>query len=243
MSTATRLPFGATPGGSEVDRWRLDNGHGVTADILTYGATLHGLAVDGAPLLLALPDIAAYAGRHPYLGAVVGRYANRIAHGRFELDGEAYAVAANEGDTTLHGGPDGFDRRIWTAEPLTGAAVRLTLTSPDGDQGFPGTLTASVTYTLDERGVLALDYEARTDRPTVVNLTNHAYFNLAGADAGANANSDVEAGTVLGHELSVDADAYLPIDEAAIPVGPPAPVAGTPFDLRTPQRLGKALTA
>ncbi|NUT18753.1 MAG: galactose mutarotase [Hamadaea sp.] len=231
MSTATRHPFGTTPEGTEVGRWRLDNGHGVTADILTFGATLHGFAVDGAPLVLALQDIDAYAGRHPYLGAVVGRYANRIARGRFELDGQAYAVAANEGDTTLHGGPDGFDRRIWTDEALDGAVVRLTLTSPDGDQGFPGTLTASVTYSLDEHGVLALDYEARTDRPTVVNLTNHAYFNLAGSDS------------VLGHELVVDSEAYLAIDEAAIPFGPSTPVAGTPFDLRVPQLIGDALKA
>jgi len=241
VSTATRHPFGtipsgsasggSAPGGFDVDRWRLDNGRGVTADILTYGATLQGFAIDGAPLLLALPDIAAYAGSHPYLGAVVGRYANRIAHGRFELDGVSHTLAANEGDTTLHGGPDGFDRRIWTATPLDGAAVRLTLTSPDGDQGFPGTLTATVTYTLDENGVLALDYEAQTDRPTVVNLTNHAYFNLAGT------------GTILDHELQVDGDAYLPIDEAAIPFGPAAVVAGTPFDLRTPHTIGDALKA
>ncbi|NUT07854.1 MAG: galactose mutarotase [Hamadaea sp.] len=231
MSTATRHHFGVTPGGSEVGRWRLDNGRGVTADILTYGATLHGFAIDGAPLVLALPDLAAYAGRHPYLGAVVGRYANRIAHGRFELDGAAYALAANEGDTTLHGGPDGFDRRIWSDEALDGATVRLTVISPDGDQGFPGTLTASVTYSLDEHGVLSLDYVARTDLPTVVNLTNHAYFNLAGSDS------------IFGHELWVDADAYLPIDEAAIPFGPSVPVAGTPFDLRVPRRIGDALKA
>jgi aldose 1-epimerase len=236
VSTATRHPFGtipsgSVPGGSEVDRWRLDNGHGVTADILTYGATLHGFTVDGTPLVLALPDIAAYAGRHPYLGAIVGRYANRIAHGRFDLDGVSHTLAANEGGTTLHGGPDGFNRRVWTAAQLDDAAVRLTLTSPDGDQGFPGTLTVAVTYTLGEDGLLAIDYEARTDRPTVVNLTNHAYFNLGGA------------GSILDHELQVDGDAYLPIDEAAIPLGPAAVVAGTPFDLRAPQRIGDALKA
>ncbi|GIH18833.1 aldose epimerase family protein [Rugosimonospora africana] len=230
-----RLPFGTTSSGEPIERWRLDNGRGVTADVLSYGAILHAFAVpdsSGQPgsIVLAPPDAESYLGATAYYGAVAGRFANRIADGRFTLDGQEYTLPVNDRGHTLHGGTDGFDSRIWRVEPVADqpdrAAVRLSLTSPDGDMGFPGTLTVSVTYTLDADGTLALDYHAVTDRPTVLNLTNHAYFNLAGSE------------NVLDHVLTVDADHYLPADATAIPHGPAKPVAGTPFDFTSAHPLG-----
>jgi aldose 1-epimerase len=229
------LPFGTTPAGDPIERWRLDNGRGVAAEVLTYGAILHAFEVpdgSGRPdsIVLSLPDGESYLGADAYYGAVVGRYANRIAGGRFTLDGREYPLPVNDRGHTLHGGPDGFDRRMWHAEPVTDASgaagVRLSLTSPDGDMGFPGTLSVTVTYTLDAAGTLALDYHAVTDRPTVLNLTNHAYVNLAGSE------------DVLDHVLLVDADHFLPADASAIPHGPAKPVAGTPFDFTTAHPLG-----
>jgi aldose 1-epimerase len=229
------LPFGTTPNGEPIERWRLDNGRGVTADVLSYGAVLHAFAVpdasgDPGSIVLSAPDAESYRSSTAYYGAVVGRYANRIAHGRFSLDGQEHRLPVNDRGHTLHGGPDGFGSRLWRVEPVAGepglAAVRLSLASPDGDMGFPGALRVSVTYTLDAAGTLALDYRATTDRPTVLNLTNHAYFNLAGSES------------VLDHVLTVDADRYLPADATAIPHGPAEPVAGTPFDFTAPHPLG-----
>ncbi|NEE60721.1 galactose mutarotase, partial [Streptomyces sp. SID8455] len=173
------------------------------------------------------------AARGPYLGALVGRYANRLAHGRFPLDGVGHTVPANDRGHALHGGPDGFDRRVWRATPAPGrhAAVRLTLLSPDGDMGFPGALEVAVTYRLGADHTLILDYEARTDRPTVVNLTHHAYFDLTAGQDG-----------LAAHTLRVPGTRYLPVDAEAIPVGPPAPVDATPFDLREATVLGPRLT-
>ena len=168
-----------------------------------------------------------------YLGATVGRFANRIAGGRFTLDGRTYAVPCNEGEVALHGGPDGFDRRVFTADPVVdhpdgGRSVTLRRTSPDGENGFPGTLEVAVTYTV--RGAeLTIEHEATTDAPTVVNLTNHAYWNLAGG------------GSVEDHVVTIPAERYLPVDAHLIPTGALDPVAGTPFDLRRPTRLGAHL--
>ncbi len=179
--------------------------------------------------LVSLDD---YTGKNPFFGALIGRFANRIAHGRFTLDGTAYRVPATDRGHALHGGPDGFHTRVWQAEGEatdTAATLRLTLHSPDGDMGFPGALDVAVTYTLDRAGTLALDYTATTDRPTVVNLTNHAYFDLTGQ------------GDILGHTLQVDADSYLPVDEDGIPEGPATAVHATPFDLTAPHGIKERL--
>ncbi|MFF4793500.1 aldose epimerase family protein [Streptomyces sp. NPDC001276] len=230
-------PFGTTPDGTPVERWHLDSGCGVRAEVLTYGGILHALEVPdrngvARSVVLSLTGTEDYAGPSPYLGALVGRYANRIADGRFTLDGRAHQVPVNDRGHALHGGPDGFDRRIWTASPVLGddrAGVRLTLRSPDGDMGFPGTLDVTATYVLDARGTLALDYRAVTDRPTVVNLTNHAYFNLS------------DAGTVTDHTLLLDADRYLPLSDEGIPYGPSAATVATPFDFTRAHRIGARL--
>jgi aldose 1-epimerase len=235
-SAPTSEPFGVTPDGRPVERWRLESPAGVGAEILTYGAILHALHVPGrdgrrCSVVLSLPDPLAYASGGGYLGAVVGRYANRIAGGRFTLDGTAHELPVNDRGQTLHGGPGGFHGRLWTARPLPGGALRLSLVSQDGDMGFPGTLEVSVTYALDSYGTLSLDFEARTDRATVVNLTSHAYFNLGGAGSG----------DVLGHTLRVEADRFLPVTDVSVPAGPPLAVAGTPFDLTVARALGEGV--
>ncbi|PVC91131.1 aldose epimerase family protein [Streptomyces sp. CS131] len=236
MPTVHRKPFGRAHGQSETDLWTLDSGTGVRAEILTYGGVLHSLTVpdtagEPGPVVRSLPALDDYTDKNPYFGAIVGRYANRIAHGRFTLDGTTHHIPANDRGHALHGGPDGFHTKIWQAEADrtdSAAVLRLTLHSPDGDMGFPGALDVTATYTLDTTGTLAVDYTAATDRPTVVNLTNHAYLNLGDDD-------------ILGHTLQVEADAYLPVDAGSIPEGPPVPVTGTPFDLATPHRIGERL--
>lgn len=239
-ASPTCEPFGRTPDGRPVERWRLDSPAGVSAEILTYGAVLHALHVPDpagrrTSVVLSLADAAAYAAGQAYVGAVVGRYANRIAAGRFTLDGTAYTLPVNDRGQTLHGGPDGFHRRLWHAEPVPGGgpALRLTLHSPDGDMGFPGAVDIGLTYALDDAGTLSLDFSARADRATVVNLTNHAYIHLGGAGRG----------DVLGHVLRVDADGYLPVSAEGIPLGPAAAVTGTPFDLTAGAVLGERVAA
>jgi aldose 1-epimerase len=236
--TLTGSPYGTAPDGRPVRRWRLDSGSGVSADVLTYGGTVAGLRVPDSSghvgdIVLGLPDMGAYCAPHPYLGALIGRYANRIAGGEFTLDGHTHRVPVTDRGHALHGGPDGFHRRVWKDGPASGnsdgpAALGLRLRSADGDMGFPGTLDVEVTYSLDPSGTLAVEYRARTDRATVVNLTNHSYFNLAGAGNG----------DVLGHTLELDSDAYLPVSAEAIPLGPPVPTAGTAFDFRTAHPIG-----
>jgi aldose 1-epimerase len=237
-------PFGTTPDGWQVERWRLTSAAGVSAEILTYGGILHALYVPdpaGRPgnVVLSLPDATGYATESPYFGALVGRYANRIGEARFTLDGRVHRLPANDRGHTLHGGPDGFHRRLWQAEPLPGA-LRLTLHSPDGDMGFPGALDVTATYTLDDEGALSLDFEARGDRPTVVNLTNHAYFNLAGT--GHDDGRGATGGGILRHMLYVDADRFLPVTPEAIPWGPEQAVAGTPFDFTVPRAIGDGVS-
>ncbi|MEU9445178.1 aldose epimerase family protein [Streptomyces sp. NPDC048304] len=236
--TVTGSPYGTAPDGTAVHCWRLDSGSGVSADVLSFGGIVAGLRVpdasgDVGDIVLGLPDMAAYSGPHPYFGALVGRYANRIAGGEFTLDGQTHRVPVTDRGHALHGGPDGFHRRVWKGGPASGnrgglAALSLQLHSPDGDMGFPGALDVDVTYSLDRSGTLAVEYRARTDRATVVNLTNHSYFNLAGAGHG----------DVLGHTLQLEADAYLPVTAEAIPLGPPVPTAGTAFDFRTARPIG-----
>ncbi|MEV6029044.1 aldose epimerase family protein, partial [Streptomyces sp. NPDC052036] len=178
--------------------------------------------------------MAHYAADNPYLGALIGRYANRIHRGLFTLDGTTHQVAVGDRGHALHGGPGGFHRRVWRAEPQPredAAALRLDLHSPDGDMGFPGALDVTALYTLNRSGTLRLDFTACTDQATPVNLIHHAYFNLTGAGSG----------DVLSHFLALDADAYLPVTAQAIPLGPAAPTAGTAFDFAEPRRIGERI--
>jgi aldose 1-epimerase len=229
-------PFGTAPDGTPVERWTLTNGD-MTLRVLTYGGVIQTLEVPDADgevenVVLGFDDLAGYVSDDdPYFGSLIGRYGNRIAGGTFTLDGTTYQLPLNNGPNTLHGGPDGFDDRVWTATDVGNddvAALRLELVSPDGDQGFPGTLTTNVTYALDADSRLAVHYEATTDAPTVVNLTQHTYWNLAGEGSG----------DIYDHLLQIDASAYTPVDETLIPTGEIAPVAGTPFDFREPTAIG-----
>ncbi|WP_329485140.1 galactose mutarotase [Kitasatospora sp. NBC_01246] len=225
------------PDGRRVIRWTIGSPAGATAEVLSLGARLQALDVpdrDGrrANVVLGCDGVGDLLGEAAYLGATVGRYANRIAGGTVPVDGTTHRLRAQPGGHTLHGGPDGFATRLWDGVPVREgrrAGVRLRLRSPDGDQGFPGELRAEVTYLLDPAGQLRIGYRARADAPTVVNLTNHAYFNLAGEGSG----------TVLDHLLRVDAAGYLPVDEGLIPLGPVESVAGTPFDLREAAVIGE----
>lgn len=226
-------------GAVEAERYTLTNTAGLEADVLTYGGTLQALRAPGrdgqlADLVLGFDDLAPYLGPHPYFGSLIGRYANRIRAGQFRLDGVAYSLAVNNGPNHLHGGPGGFHQVLWQPQPLDapdGPSLTLAYLSPDGEEGYPGSLAVVVTYTLTNTNDLRIDYEARTDRATVLNLTNHAYFNLAGE------------GSVLGHELQLAASRYLPIDPTSIPLGELRPVAGTPFDFRQPAQIGARLGA
>ncbi|WCL53926.1 aldose epimerase family protein [Gimibacter soli] len=222
----TREPFGTLSDGRPASLYRLSDGGSFTVSITEYGARIVSLTTpdrDGrlADVVLGFDSIADYEADRAYIGCVAGRYANRIGGSCFTIDGTEYRLTANEGPNQLHGGPDGFDKRFWTAEMLEGAALRLTLGSPDGDNGFPGTLNASVTYRITAPGTLTVDYEATTDKATLVNLTQHSYFNLDGH----------AAGSTLGHDLMIAADRYLPVDGANLPLEPEA-VSGTDFDFR-----------
>lgn len=245
MSTRlTRSSFGATPDGRPVHRYTMEAA-GVAGPVrlalVTYGAHLVEASVpdrDGraADVTLGYDDLAGYLADQAYFGATVGRYANRIARGRFALDGKTYQLATNNGPNALHGGVVGFNRVVWEAEPFDAAdavGVAFRHASPDGDEGYPGRLEAAVTYTLRGDGALAVAYEATTDAPTVVNLTQHAYWNLAGH----------AAGSVEGHELTVAADRFTPVDATLIPTGELRPVAGTPFDFTAAHRIGERIAA
>ena len=223
----TAEPFGALPDGPPVIRYTLSRPGGLTLRVLTYGGIVQSLEVPDASgqvvnVVLGFASIDGYlAAGDAYFGGLVGRFANRLAGGRFSLDDKNYTVDVNAGGNCLHGGRTGFDKRLWHAEPFSDNELRLSLTSPDGDQGFPGRLNVEVTYRLLESGV-HIGYWATTDAPTVVNLTNHSYFNLAGEGSGS-----VEA-----HTLVVDADEFTPLGQDLIPTGEVAVVAGTPLDLR-----------
>jgi len=228
-------PWGRTELG-EIERYTLANGRGLRVRVLSYGGIIQGIEApnrDGivANVALGFDNVAGYVRSNAYFGAIIGRFANRIAHGGFTLDGVGYQLPRNEGRHSLHGGRVGFDRQVWVADPITGAdqvGLRLTLTSPDGDQGYPGELSVAVEYTLTADNGIRIDYRARTDRPTIVNLTNHSYLNLAGESAG----------TSYDHELWLNADRYTPVDDTLIPTGELAPVAGTPLDFTAPTAIG-----
>jgi aldose 1-epimerase len=227
-------PFG-TLGGRAVERHTLKSGGGLSVRVLTYGGILQSIEApdrDGrtANITLGFGTLDEYVANSPYFGALIGRFANRIANGRFSLDGNEYRLPINNGPNTLHGGNEGFDRKIWNATALGDEAVRLSLDSPNGDQGFPGALSVQVTYTLRDNA-LRLDYQATTDAPTVVNLTNHAYFNLAGEGSGS----------IEQHVLTLHAGAFTPINARLIPTGRLEPVDGTAFDFRTPSPIGARL--
>lgn len=241
----TRRPLGTLPGGETVEAITLINTRGVQVTVLTYGASIQAVLVpdrDGnlADVALGHADLAPYLDQPQFMGSTVGRVANRIAGGRFTLDGREYRIPANNGPNALHGGPQGFDKANWTViepspePPPSGAVARVILghVSPDGDQGFPGTLRVTATYELTEDDALHLEYAAVTDRPTVVNISNHAYWNLAGEGSREGA---------MDHRLTIFAEHYLPTDATAIPTGEMRPVAGTPFDFRTPVEIGERL--
>lgn len=232
--------FGSTPDGKPIDIWTLDNGRGTSADVLSLGGIVTHLRVPdrtgkSGDVLLGLSGVAPiYKADWCYLNSLVGRVANRITNGKFTLDGKSYQTSLNyHGVHTLHGGNAGYDRKIWNVEPLAGAdaAIRLTLTDPDGAEGFPGTVKVSVVYTITAQGTWRIEYEATTDQPTPINLTQHAYFNLK--DAGKS--------PVYDHVLKLNASKYTPNNEWLLPTGEIVKAAGTPFDFRAPKPIGQDL--
>ncbi|MER5845747.1 aldose epimerase family protein [Streptomyces sp. NPDC002012] len=232
-STALRTEeFGTLADGAVVHRWTLER-DGTRVRVLTYGGIVQSVEVPGrdgvrADVALALPDLAGYETYSgPYFGALVGRYANRIGGACFELDGQTHRVTRNEGRNHVHGGARGFDKRVWQAREVADG-VRLSLVSEGGEEGFPGRLAVSATYTLDEGGALRIAYRATTDAPTVLNLTNHTYWNLAGGDSGS----------ALGQVLRIAAGQITPADAESLPTGEFLPVDGTRFDFREPKPVG-----
>lgn len=238
--TPSAQPYGTTAAGAPIDRFTLRNAAGLEVDLLSFGASIAAVRApdrDGrfADITLGYDTLAEWEHGRSYHGAVVGRLANRLAAGRFSLDGKAYEIPCNDhGIHSLHGGggSGAFHAKAWSATPVD-RGVTFRLVSPDGENGFPGTLTVEVTYTLDDDHRLRLDYRAETDAPTIINLTNHAYFNLAGAGHP----------TVADHVVRLAASRYTPVGETLVPTGQIAPVDGTPLDLRTPTRLGDVLDA
>ncbi|MGI8671848.1 MAG: aldose epimerase family protein [Luteitalea sp.] len=237
----TRSPFGTLPNGQAVEAFTLTNANGMEVKAITYGGIITSLRVPDkagqlGDVVLGYDSLQGYVDKSPFFGCIVGRYGNRIGKGRFTLDGRTYTLPTNNGENHLHGGPQGFDKANWKAAPFERAdavGVVWTHTSPDGDMGYPGTLAATVTYTLTNDNTLRFDYEATTDKATPVNLTQHTYFNLAGAGSG----------DVLRHEIEIDADRYTPVDKGLIPTGVLASVEDTPFDFRTATAIGARIGA
>ncbi|HJT41824.1 MAG TPA: aldose epimerase family protein [Sphingobium sp.] len=233
---ASRAPAGKLADGTAVELITLTNAKGVSARILTYGATLQSLIAPdregkGADVLLGYDDLAGYVDHPNYFGVTVGRYANRIGGGTFTIDGKSYQLPRNDKVNSLHGGGKGFDKQLWKVVSVKSgptASVLLSHSSPDGDSGYPGQVDASVTYALDESGALTISFDAKTSKPTIVNMTNHAIFNLAGEGA---------VGGALGHMLTIPAKAYTPVDAKLIPTGELKPVEGGLFDFRTARRV------
>ena len=231
--------FGQLSTGQTVDLFTLSNSNGIVAKITNFGGILTSLQTPDNKgyvdeITLGFDSLAGYLGEHPYFGATIGRFGNRINQGQFSLDGQTYTLAKNNGLHSLHGGNIGFDKVLWAAEPFENndeAGVRLSYLSPDGEEGFPGNLSVKVSYVLTDSNELRIDYWAQTDQATPVNLTNHTYFNLASAGAG----------DVLGHILTINADNYIPVNDALIPTGQIAPVADTPMDFRTPHTIGERI--
>ena len=233
--------FGKTNDGTPVEQYVLRNSHGMQATVITYGATLQALKVADKngkfeDVVLGFDDVQGYQKGTAYFGATIGRFGNRLANGAFELDGKRFQVPLNDGSNSLHGGPLGFDKKVWKAEPAKGkdsVGVTLTYLSADGEMGFPGNLKTEVTYSLNDKNELRIEYKASTDKPTVLNLTNHSYFNLAGAGNG----------DVLQQVATLHASHYTPVNGTLIPTGEMAPVAGTPMDFTQPTAIGKNIKA
>jgi aldose 1-epimerase len=233
--------FGKTNDGQPVDLYVLTNARGMEVCLTNYGGTLisvkapnrHGKLSD---VVLGFDSLAGYLGTEPYFGALIGRYGNRIANGRFSIDGREYRLEQNDGQNSLHGGAKGFDKRVWRAKDTStksAPAVELSYVSNDGEEGYPGALTVAVTYTLTSRNELKIDYTATTDKPTILNLTNHSYFNLAGEGEG----------DILSHMVTINADGFTPVDGTLIPTGEVRSVGGTPFDFREPTAIGARIDA
>jgi aldose 1-epimerase len=230
----TQASFGHLPDGAAVTQFTLTNAHGMVAKIIDFGGIiteLHAPDREGrlADVVLGFDTLEPYCTDSPYFGALIGRYGNRIARGRFTLDGAQVQLPVNNGNNHLHGGAGGFDRVLWTAT-VDGASLRLAYRSADGEMGYPGNLDVTVVYTLNDANELVVRFHAVTDKSTPVNLTQHSYFNLAGA------------GDILGHDLTIDADRFVAIDSESIPTGELAPVTGTPFDFRQPRPIGERIT-
>lgn len=236
-ASMTLEPFGTAPDGQAVQLITLTNAKGVEMRVMTYGAIIVSLKVPDkngtlGDVVLGFDSLAGYVKSSPYFGAVVGRYGNRIAKGKFTLDGKAYTLAVNNGPNALHGGLKGLDKVAWSADTshaADGQSVRLHYTSKDGEEGYPGALNVMVTYTLTDSNEVQIEYEATTDKATPVNLTQHSYFNLAGA------------GDILGHQLTINADSITPVDSTLIPTGELMPVKGTPFDFTSPHAIGERI--
>jgi aldose 1-epimerase len=235
-----KSPYGKMPDGTAVDQYVLTNATGMTAKIITYGGIITELtAADKAgkfeDVVLGCDSLEDYLAGHPYFGAITGRVANRIAKGKFTLDGKEYKLLVNNGPNALHGGKRGFDKVVWQAAESRapdGAAIVLSYKSPDGEEGYPGTLSVKVTYTLTNDNSLRIDYLATTDKATPVNLTNHSYFNLGGP----------KATSILEHEIMIAADSYTPVDDTLIPTGEIAAVKGTPLDFTKPMSIGSRIS-
>ncbi len=229
--------FGKTAGGRDVDAFVLANAGGMKVKLINYGATIVSIEVPDrggnvADVVLGFDDMAGYQGAdNPYFGACCGRFANRIAKGKFSIDGSEYSLAINNGPNALHGGLVGFDKRVWDAEIMGDNAVKMTLVSPDGEEGYPGTLKVELTYSLNDEGELRLDYVAETDQKTILNLTNHSYFNLAGG------------GSIHGHVAQINGNRFTVVDDDATPSGELCPVSGTEMDLLAPTPIGQNIAA
>ncbi|WP_202796822.1 aldose epimerase family protein [Pedosphaera parvula] len=229
--------YGKLSNGTEVELYTLQNANGIICKIITFGGAITEMHLPDhegkfADVVLGYDDLDGYVKDTSYFGALIGRVANRIAEGKFELNGRSYTLAKNNGPNHLHGGPKGFHKVVWQAEASNtdkGAVLRLTYTSPDGEEGYPGALKAVVTYTLNDQNELLLDYEATSDQPTPINLTNHSYWNLAGG------------GTILDHLLTLEADRFTPVDGTLIPTGEIKPVKGTPMEFTTAKSIGADL--
>ncbi|MFT5143906.1 MAG: aldose 1-epimerase [Thalassolituus oleivorans] len=234
-------PFGTLPDGRAVDLYTVTTPSGIVMKVTNYGGIITHLMVPDATgtigdVVLGYDNLDAYLASTPYFGAIIGRYGNRIANGRFSIDGTAFTLAANNGQNHLHGGITGFDKVLWAAEAFSGpsgAGVIFSYTSADGEEGYPGALQVQVTYTLGDDGSLGFDYAASTDKSTPVNLTQHSYFNLAGPSSTS----------ILGHDLQIAASRFTPVDDGLIPTGELADVTGTPFDFRAPHAIGARIEA
>jgi aldose 1-epimerase len=234
VGTVSLAPFGQTPDGTPVEIYRLQNANGCEARIMTYGGIVQSLKVPDknghfGDIVLGYDDLNGYVTNSPYFGALIGRYGNRIANGKFTLDGKEYTLDINNSPNNLHGGPLGFDKKVWKATPFMtadGPALQLTYISKDGEEGFPGNLKVTAIYTLTDDNGLEVDYTATTDKDTLCNLTQHSYFNLSGK------------GDVLGHMVFINADKFTPVDNTLIPTGELKSVIGTPFNFRTATAIG-----